>query len=362
MKRSQMITVSDALRRILENAIPLESQPLPVENALTYTVTGNIVSDRPIPPFNRVAMDGFAVKSSDFISPSINLTIKGKVQTGVENDLTVKSGETIQVMTGAPCPGGADAIVKVENSVIAGNKVTLTEKAIRPGLNIARKGEDADEGKILIDAGTPLTTAGIAICASVGMSEVEVYKKPKISIMSTGTEIIPPHRTPLPYQIRDCNSFTLRTMCGRMDLETEFLGIAEDDTSVISDMIRKGLESDILILSGGVSMGEFDHVPKLLSENGVEKIFHQVKVKPGKPLWFGKTNQNTFVFGLPGNPVSVQTCFRIFVEPFIKKLSGQNSPEHLFLHLPLLTDVVSRTPREHYMPGRFVTSVGRTFA
>ncbi len=346
-----MITVAEAQKKILDSAVPLGTQTLAIEKALSYVIVNNVVADRPIPPFNRVAMDGFAVNSADFSSPTVRLKLKGKIQTGVETDLIVSPGEAVQIMTGAPCPKGADAVVKVENSKVTGDIVELTEKKMKPGLNIAIKGEDAPQGKVLIAAGSPLTVAGIAICASVGVHSVEVYKKPTINIISTGTEIVPPAQTPLPHQIRDCNSFTLRTMSAMANLEVEFLGIGEDDTEIIGSMIRKGLEGDILLLSGGVSMGEFDHVPQMLMENGVKKIFHNVKVKPGKPLWFGITKNNTFVFGLPGNPVSVQTCFRIFVEPFIRKLSGQNSPENRFIRLPLMEDIPSKSPREHYTPG-----------
>ncbi len=353
-----MISVSDALDKILENARTLEETVLPVENALTYNLINDIKADRHIPPFNRVAMDGFAIRSSDFVNKTeVDLQIIGRIQTGVESGLIVNPGQAAQIMTGAPCPEGADAVIKIEDSTINGDTVHLVAKKVEPGLNVAPMGEDAAEGKVLIKAGSPLTTAGIAICASVGIHEVPVYRKPKVKIISTGTEIIPPNENPLPYQIRDCNSFTLRVMSQMQKAETTFLGIGEDDLSLLGSMIQDGLNADILILSGGVSMGEYDHVPKLLESNGVEKIFHRIKVKPGKPVWFGKTD-TTFVFGLPGNPVSVQTCFRLFVEPLIKKLSGNSSPKHRFMKLPLAADAASKAPREHYMPGKLVINDG----
>ncbi|MBU3915287.1 molybdopterin molybdotransferase MoeA, partial [bacterium] len=355
-----MISVLEAQKRIFDCAVRLSSQTIPVEHSLSYVLVNDVTADRPIPPFNRVAMDGFAVKSSDFRSPTVKLKLRGKIQTGVETDLIIDKGEAVQIMTGAPCPEGADAVVKVENSQTDGEWVTLTEPKMVTGLNIAPKGEDAAQGKVLIKAGTALTTAGIAICASVGIAEVEVYRKPTIRIISTGTEIIPPGQTPLPHQIRDCNSFTLRAMSSGLNIKADFLGIGEDDTGVISQMIKEGLKADILILSGGVSMGEFDYVPKLLAKNGVETVFHHVKVKPGKPLWFGKKGSKTYVFGLPGNPVSVQTCFRVFVEPLIRKLAGNKTPESISLKLPLAEDVVSKTQREHYMPGCFHVQDGKT--
>lgn len=356
-----MTTVKEALDIIINNATPLGSQMIPAEKAISYVPVNDVVADRPLPPFNRVAMDGFAVKSTDFTSEDVELKNIGLIQTGVASDIIVQSGEAAQIMTGAPCPEGADAVVKVESSEVVDDKVRLHEEKMKPGLNIAQKGEDKAEGDILISSGTPLSTNGVAICTSVGLAEIEVYKKPSVKIISTGTEIIPPSQSPLPHQIRDCNSFTLRTMCGQYNLVNEFLGIGEDDPEILGNMIQQGLEADILILSGGVSMGEYDLIPSLLMKNGVENLIYKVKVKPGKPLWFGKTSNGTFVFGLPGNPVSVQTCFRIFVEPLIKKLSGWSNPFHKFIRLPLSEDATSKTPREHYMPGRLKVTDAATF-
>lgn len=358
-----MISVVEALQKILASAAPSNTRMLPIENALSHVLANDIKADRPLPPFNRVAMDGFAVRSEDFDGVEdgvVQLKIKGLIQTGVASKTAIKPGEAVQIMTGAPCPDSADAVVKIENAVIDRDTVTLTEPGIKPGLNIASMGEDSEKGRVLIEKGSPLTTAGIAICASVGLDQVAVYRKPTVMVISTGSEIIPPAQTPLPHQIRDCNSYSLCTAAKAMDLDVTLLGIGEDDTSVLGQMIEKGLEADILILSGGVSMGEYDHIPGLLAEKGVQKILHNVRVKPGKPIWFGKTETGTFVFGMPGNPVSVQTCFKIFVEPFIRKLSGRRSPENVFMTLPLSDELFSKTQREHYMPGQIVMHEGQT--
>ncbi len=355
-----MITVTEALRIIVESASPLGTQIIPTENAISFVSANNIVADRPLPPFNRVAMDGFAVKSSDFTAKEVTLKLKGQIQTGVYSELVVESGEAVNIMTGAPCPAGADAVVMVENSKVSGDRVTLYEEKMQPGLNVASMGEDKAKGDLLIEAGKPLSTSDIAVAASVGYADLEVFKKPRVKIISTGTEIVPPSQQPKPHQIRDCNSYTLRTMCNQHHLENRFIGIGEDDETVLEKLIQEGLDSEILLLSGGVSMGNFDYIPNLLLKNGVTNIFHNIKVKPGKPVWFGRTDSGTFVFGLPGNPVSVQTCFRIFVEPLIKKLSGYNQPHHIFLKLPLSQEVKSKTPREHFMPGKLKISATST--
>jgi len=354
-----MLSVDEALQKILDVATPLGTRLIPVENAQTYVLANDVRADRPLPPFDRVAMDGFAVRSADFKDQPTRLRIVGHIQAGITSSFALGPGEAIQIMTGAPCPDSADAIVPVENAVVEGAYVTLTEPKMKPGLNIAPMGEDAPAGKVLIKAGSILTTAGIAICASVGMEQVEVYRKPTVRIISTGTEIIPPSTQPLAHQIRDCNSYSIRAAARALHLDATFMGIGEDETAVLGQLIEQGLAADILILSGGVSMGEFDHIPGLLAEKGVHKILHSVRVKPGKPLWFGRSGKG-FVFGLPGNPVSVQTCFRVFVEPLIRKLSGHASPENAFLKLPLSSDLLSKTQREHYMPGCLVLHNGQT--
>lgn len=349
-----MLTVDEARKKIMDSAVPFETRMIAIENALTYVTVNDVKADRPLPPFNRVAMDGFAVKSADFVDGKATLKIVGHIQTGITSNYEIQTGQTVQIMTGAPCPDSADAVVKIENAVIKGDRVELTDPKIKPGGNIAPRGEDAEAGKILVKKGSLLTTTAIAICASVGLEQIEVYNKPSLRIISTGSEIIPPSQTPLPHQIRDCNSFAIRSAASGMKLDTTFIGIGEDETDVLAQMIKEGLKGDILLLSGGVSMGEYDHIPGLLAKAGVEKILHNVLVKPGKPLWFGKAETGCYVFGLPGNPVSVQTCFRVFVEPFIRKLSGQRNPENVVLRLPLSETLISKTKREHFMPGRLV--------
>ena len=356
-----MISVREARQKILESAVPLDIFTIPIEKALTYHLAVDIVADRPIPPFNRVLMDGFAVRTSDFVSHRATLQIKGTLQAGVSGNFTVNPRETVKVMTGAPCPYGANAVIKVEQSEINGDQAILTAEKLIPNLNIALKGEDAEAGTVLIGSSSALNAAGIAVCASVGISEVAVYKKPVVSIVTTGTEIIPADRSPLDHQIRDCNSFALRAMCDELRITSRFLGIGEDTSSAIEELIRKGLESDILVLTGGVSMGDFDFVPSVLSELGVTKIFHKINMKPGKPLWFGKTCAGKYVFGLPGNPVSAQACFKLFAVPLIKKLSGNKSFEPETVFLPLSQEALSKTSREHFIPARLQTKENRTY-
>lgn len=355
-----MISYDEALNLVLENGEKLDTNTIPIEKALNHVLSEDVLADRPLPPFNRVAMDGFAVKASDFTTATVKLKLIACVAAGDDYQTTLQPGEAAQIMTGAPCPEGADAVVMIEKSEIDGDFVVLNEEKMAPGLNIAQKGEDAQKGKILINSGTRLNTAGIAICASVGLIEIPVYRQPVVNIISTGSEIISPSQPPLPHQIRDCNSFSARSLSEQLGIEAHFLGIGEDDRNTQSQLIKKGLVGDILVLSGGVSMGEFDHIPSLLAECGVKNIFHNIKMKPGKPVWFGKTDSGTYVFGLPGNPVSVQAGFKLLVEPLMLKLMGLNSPEPFYMNFELGHDINIKNARENFIPGRLENANDKT--
>ncbi|MBT4286157.1 MAG: molybdopterin molybdotransferase MoeA [Deltaproteobacteria bacterium] len=355
-----MISYEEALNFVLDSADQLDPINVPIEEALLYVLAKDVTSDRPLPPFNRVAMDGFAVNSSDFTAPEVRLKLVACIAAGDDYQKPLQSGEAIQIMTGAPCVEGADAVVMVEKSKKDGDFVVLTEESMAPGLNIAKKGEDAPLGKILIPAGTRLNTTGIAICASVGLTSIPVYRKPVVNVISTGSEIIPPNQEPLPHQIRDCNSFSTRSLSKNLGIEANFLGIGEDNKETQSQLIKSGLKGDILILSGGVSMGEYDLIPSLLAECGVKNIFHNIKVKPGKPVWFGKSESGTYVFGMPGNPVSVQAGFKLLIEPLILKLMGLKSPKPFFINFELGHDIHIKNPRENYIPAQLKTKDGKT--
>ncbi|MCP4294898.1 MAG: molybdopterin molybdotransferase MoeA [Proteobacteria bacterium] len=355
-----MLTVLEAQQKILTGIVPLGTEKISTPLARSRTLSQNVIADRPLPPFNRVAMDGYAVQSTDFNSPKTQLQVIGQIQAGVPTDLKLEAGEAIHVMTGAPLPEGADAVVKIEQTEMAGNMVTLHEKEMEHGLNIAAVGEDAAKGKRLLSRGQVLTSAGLAVCASVGLDFVSVFKQPVIKVISTGTELISPGQEPLPHQIRDCNSISVRSLSNQLGIDAEFLGICDDNPDTLSSVIKSGLESDILILSGGVSMGEFDLVPGILAKLGVREIFHKARLKPGKPIWYGTTDKGTSVFGLPGNPVSVQVNYKLFVEPAVGKLSGVENYNPQFLHLPIEGEIVKQNQLEQYFPAKLGAVAGQT--
>ena len=298
-------------------------------------------------------MDGYAIKTEDFTEGKSQLFQKGILTAGEDNTNHIKNGECVQIMTGCPVPQTADAVVKKENTYtdsINKNTIHFNEPNIKKNLNVCLQGEDAKKGQCLLQQGTLLKPSAISVCAAVGKAEVSVYQKPRIAIITTGNEIIPCTQRPLPHQIRNSNSYCLQSLCRKIYIESDFLGIIEDNEKKLKEAILEGLNYDILILSGGVSMGKYDLVPQLLEQCNIKPVFHKVQLKPGKPFWFGKGKQTT-VFALPGNPVSVQVTFKLFVEPYIMYICGKDTYEPEFLHLPLAEEIsIESTNLEKYLP------------
>lgn len=269
-------------------------------------------------------MDGYAIRSEDY-DPSKVYTCKKEIFAGMESILE-PGEEIVKIMTGAVVPDGLDAVIKIEESEeISRNgnsiQVRFNSDKVFHFLNIAARGEDLKKGESVLKTGTKIGMPELSLLASLGMNRVSVSSLPKVTIVSTGNEVVPVDARPHPYQIRDSNSYSLIALLKKYDIEPEAALLVPDEESKIIEALQQGLESDILLLSGGVSMGSMDLVPPLLKRLGVEEVFHKVLLKPGKPIWFGRKGQ-TVVFGLPGNPFSVQVCARIFLDPYIRSHLG----------------------------------------
>jgi molybdopterin molybdotransferase len=272
-----------------------------------------------IPPFDKSAMDGYAVRSSDVVQGG-KLVQKGSVQAGSDTLPQVGPGECVRIMTGAPVPSGADAVVMVEKTRAKSGGVIIDDQ-VRPGQNICVKGEDLAAGRTVLKEGTRLNPAMIAVLATAGQTSPEVFSPPSVAVLSTGNELVEPGNTPGYGHIRNCNGPLLTALCREQGIEAAYLGIAPDSPAGLRDMLEKGLAHDVLLISGGVSMGDYDLVPGTLTRLGVKKVFHRVRVKPGKPLFFG-TGNGCLAFGIPGNPVSNMTSFYFFVLPALRKMMG----------------------------------------
>ena len=308
---------------VLNFASPLTSVKVSLKNAAGMALRKSVRGDRPLPPFNRSAMDGYAVKCADFKNGTASLKVIGVLEAGKEWKGRLKKGEAVKIMTGAPVPDGAEAVVKVEQSRRFGKDVELTEPGIKKWMNVHRKGADSKKGELLIDSGSFLSAGLLAVAASVGATTLSVTRKINVTIITTGNELVPPHRKPKPSQIRDSNSFFLMGRFASVSwADAKYAGTVIDEPvkfrKVITDAIKK---SDMVLVTGGVSMGDSDYTYRVLNAIGVSKKFHKAAIRPGKPLWFGSKGK-TLVFGLPGNPVSVAATFHEFVMPALKKMAG----------------------------------------
>ena len=251
-------------------------------------------------------------------------------------------------MTGAPAPSGADAVVMVEYTTLQSDRVQIT-KGISAGDNIVPIGSEAKRGECLLNVGMRLDHAAIAVAASVGKTRLLVYEKPRVAVLSTGDEIVDIDLQPGPTQIRNSNSYSLAAQIQAAGAEPVLLPIAPDEPSRLRELIHDGLEADLLLLTGGVSMGKYDLVEQVLMELGAEFFFTGAKIQPGKPIVFGRVDSKYF-FGLPGNPVSTMVTFELFVRPVLDALSGAMPRKLLFLHAKLQSDIKTKTGLKRFLP------------
>ncbi|MFN7976115.1 MAG: gephyrin-like molybdotransferase Glp [Acidobacteriota bacterium] len=316
-----MVSIPDALGIILERVPVRRTVDVPLAGAYGHVLAVGAVSDVDMPPFPKSAMDGFALRSSDVASAPARLRVVGTIAAGQVAVHPVGPGEAMKIMTGAPVPAGADAVQMVERTRSSGDDVEILE-SVTAGENVARQAEDLRRGDVALPAGTYVGGAEIGILASIGAATVTVYRAPAVSVLSTGDELCPVDGTPAAGQIRNSNGPTLAAMSRAERCSVVELGIARDERCALRELISRGLESDVLLVTGGVSMGEHDLVDGMLRELGVELHFESVKIKPGKPMVFGTSRSGTMVFGLPGNPLSSMVNFMLFVAPAIRTIRG----------------------------------------
>jgi len=352
-----MIQFEDALRKILRSARRLNAQKLPLEAAINCVLAEDIKAALDMPPFDKSAMDGYAVRSSDTRVVPAQLKCIGTITPGKSFKKTVAGGLCAKIMTGAAIPSGADAVVMVEyTSEDASSGQVKILKGVKKWENVCFRGEDIKKGRIVLKKGALLRAPEIAIAASLGRARVRVYRRPKVAILNTGDEIVEPPRRRPPGKIYNSNGPMLRAHLAAMNILPRYLGIAADEKARLSAMIKKGLDCDILLLSGGVSMGDCDFVPKVLKSSGVREVFHNVKIKPGKPLFFG-TRGKKLIFGIPGNPVSTYLAFLAFIKPAIDIMMGK-TPELRFRTGILKDDFRQKPGRKHFVPARVFEEKG----
>jgi len=330
--------------------LPIES--LPLAQCAGAVLRENIYAERDAPPFDRVAMDGIAVDSSAISSGVRRLHIQATQAAGDPPLVLSSKSGCIEVMTGAVLPSGCDGVIPVEEVVIRDGHAELAHAvAVEPWQNVHRRGTDTRQGTLLINAGVKLRAPEIAIAAAAGMPRIRVSSQPMLAVISTGNELIEPGEPVLPHQIRRSNAYGIVAELRGYGFQRVADDHIVDDLGELKRRLKFHLEThDVLVLSGGVSMGKFDLVPKALDDLGVRSIFHKVAQRPGKPFWFGVASSGAAVFGLPGNPVSTLVCLRRFVIPALFASLGESLavPEKIALAAPATVSV----PLTFYLPVR----------
>src|SRR5262245_30735287 len=321
-----MLTVDDALRFVLEHCQPLPPARIPSLDARGCVLAEAVVSDIDSPPHDKAIVDGYAVIAADLSSCDVELRVLEEVTAGAVPTKLVESGAATRIMTGAPMPHGANAVVMVEQTQAAGERVRIRQSPVKPGQNVMRRASSLALGQTVLRPGKLLRAIELGLLAEVGQSVVSVIPTPRASLLVTGNELVVESLYPGPGQIRNSNGPLLHALVEQAGGMPSLLDIARDTDEDLMRLIGEGLNSDVLILSGGVSAGVLDLVPRVLKKLGVTEVFHRVNLKPGKPMWFGvdslESGHETLVFGLPGNPVSSLVCFELFVRPAIQKLRG----------------------------------------
>ncbi|MGE5326962.1 MAG: gephyrin-like molybdotransferase Glp [Deltaproteobacteria bacterium] len=364
MHSSQTLTFDQALAILHEKVAVANPKPavesVALETACRRILAREVASDRDYPPFHRSTRDGFAVRSVEVAHPPAVLDRVGEVQAGASFQKRVTAGQCVQIMTGAPLPEGCDAVVMIEHTRAQGSKVEIN-RAVRPWENVVRRGSEAAAGQSILPPGRRLGAGEVGLLAAVGMSTVQVFARPRVAIIPTGDEVVPVEQVPQWFQIRNSNAAMLAAQVEAAGATSLLHGIAPDNAEALRGIISKGLDADLLIMSGGVSMGKYDLVKQVLAELGAEFIFHGVEIRPGKPTLFGRLH-GKFFFGLPGNPVSSYVTFEVFARPVVEVLAGGASEKPVFLRARLAETMTNRTGLTYFLPARVDMQGGEAVA
>jgi molybdopterin molybdotransferase len=315
-----MLSIDEALERVLRGLAPLGAERVPLAEAAGRVAAAPATSAVDLPPFDRSAMDGYAVRAAD-TAPGVPLRLAGGVAAGEVASSALEPGTATRVSTGAAIPPGADAVLQSELAVVRDGHVT-PERTLAPGTHVRVRGEDLRAGAELAPDGSVLTLPRISALASAGVGEVTVHRRPRLHLVVPGSELLPLGAPPEPGRIHESNGLMVRLLAGRAGAEVVDHGVIGDDREATRSAVSAGLAGDVLVVSGGVSVGPHDHVKPAFEDCGVEEVFWRVRIKPGKPLWFGRRG-DTLVFGLPGNPLSTIVCFCVFIEPALRRQAGE---------------------------------------
>lgn len=352
-----MVSVEEAESIILSNPFPARTQNVPLEEAVGRVLAEAVFADRDIPPFDRVTMDGIAIRFASLTNQNQAFIIEGTQAAGQPPLKLRQTDHCIEVMTGAMLPEGTDTVIRYEDVSIS-DGIARVAAEVTKGQSIHVRGQDARQGQILLEPGLVLSAAEIALLASVGKKMVTVVGYPSTAIISTGDELVDIHDTPLPWQVRRSNSYALQAAFRRMQINATLFHIPDQRDALATTLADIFQRFQIVVLSGGISKGKFDYVPEALEKLGIRKLFQGVSQRPGKPFWFGKSSLNT-VFALPGNPVSTYLCFYRYIKPWIEKSTGLK-PKPQFA--TLARDFKFQPPLSFFLQVKIENKEGRLLA
>lgn len=336
--------------RIIAAPPRLATETVALEQALGRVLAADVRAGRDYPPFNRSARDGYAVRSQELSRAPVTLECVGEVAAGGHLEGEVGPGQCAAIMTGAPLPEGADAVVMVEHTAARNSRIEFRQ-TVRPFDNVVRKGSEALAGSLVLPRGSRLGASETGLAAANGITKAEVFRKPRVAILPTGNELVPATASPQWFQIRDSNAAALAAQVAESYGEPLRIGIAPDREEDLRALIKQGLEADLLVISGGVSVGKYDLVERVLEELGAEFYFRGAAIRPGKPVVFGRA-QEKFFFGLPGNPVSTFVTFELFVRPALGVLAGASFEEPVFLRARLASARPGKQSLTVFIPAR----------
>ena len=348
-----MLSYEQARRTVAEKIAnakgPRATANISIWNALGFVLAEEVKTDREYPPFHRSTRDGYAVRAAQ-AAAGATLRCVAEIKAGDTVAQPLAQGTSVQIMTGAAVPDGADAVVMIEHTSRDADSVRI-DRAAQPGQNVVPRGSEAKRGETILSPGTRLGYAELALAAQVGATQLRCASKPRVAILSTGDEVVPIDQHPGPFQIRNSNSVSLAAQTRLAGAEPVLLGNAADRIDDLREKISSGLRESVLVLSGGVSMGKYDLVETVLKDLGAEFYFDAVAIRPGRPAVFGKCG-GTFVFGLPGNPVSTMVTFELFVVPAIDLLSGAPGRDLPFVEAHLAAPLNEKPGLTHFLPAR----------
>jgi molybdopterin molybdotransferase len=343
-------TVREHADRLVARHAP---QSLELLDTLGRVLAEPILADRDQPPFPRSTRDGFACRAADVVS-GLPVEVIGSIRAGDAVVFEVSRGKAVEIMTGAPVPAGADCVVMVEHVLRDRDTLRFAPgRTVQPGENIVPTGAEARAGAVIVPAGTRISPAQVAVAAACGAGKLRVFERPRVAIVATGDELVELNQQPQTQQIRNSNSYSLAAQVMAAGAEPVRLPIARDERVHLESMIREGLGTDLILLSGGVSMGKYDLVEEVLHSLGAEFFFTGALIQPGKPVVFGRIGEHYF-FGLPGNPVSTMVTFLLFVEPLLAALCGEVGRGPRFARARLVGEVRVKTGLTRFLPARLL--------